>query len=206
MRWLAAFLLLFWPVSAIAQSDLPAIYDVTGVASDDVLNVRVDPDASSGIIGTLAPDATGIEVTGTNADGSWLRLNTGERSGWASARFLQRTGPDWSAGMPAEFTCFGTEPFWSLSNKADGANLGGPAFTAIYDAPWTAPPFGLQPVRFAATWTSGGTLAMSGVIRREQCGDGMSDRDYGLSIVLIRHDTESPTALDGCCAIGSYPP
>ena len=38
------------------------MFDVTGVAANDVLNIRAAPDASAEIIGTLSPNARDIEV------------------------------------------------------------------------------------------------------------------------------------------------
>ena len=61
MRALALLLALALPSGAAAKG-LPALHDVTGVAADDVLNVRARPDASAPVLGALTPDATGVEV------------------------------------------------------------------------------------------------------------------------------------------------
>ena len=123
MRLLLTILFVLLANMAPAQThSLPALFDVRGVASDDVLNVRSGPGVENEIIGALKHDARGIEAVGANADGTWLLVNTFERAGWASARFLQRTGPDWDAGLPRPLGCFGTEPFWSLTHGATGAS------------------------------------------------------------------------------------
>ena len=59
IRVLILLLALALPLRA---EEFPAAYAVTGVASNDVLNIRARPDAGSAIIGSLAPDATGVEV------------------------------------------------------------------------------------------------------------------------------------------------
>jgi hypothetical protein len=112
-RLLAALLLLATP--AAAQDALPILADVTGVAADDVLNVRAAPNAGAEIVGTLAPDMRGVEVAGLDPSGGWGLVNSGERAGWAAMRFLAPRADVWRAGaLPEGLTCFGTEPFWSL--------------------------------------------------------------------------------------------
>ena len=78
MHRLAVLMLAFFPLAALAEV-YPALHDVTGVASDDVLNIRESPDAGSAIVGSLAPDATGVEVVAVT--GGWAVVNTSEASG-----------------------------------------------------------------------------------------------------------------------------
>ena len=104
--------------AAGAQEGLPALHSVTGVAAGDVLNVRDAPRASAGRVGALAPGAAGVEVTAIRE--GWGRVNVGERSGWASLAFLEAE-PGGSLPEIGAFSCFGTEPFWSLDVVADGA-------------------------------------------------------------------------------------
>lgn len=58
----ALALILWLAAGPAAAQDLPAVYDVAGVAADDVLNVRAEPSAEAPVLRTLAPDAGGIEV------------------------------------------------------------------------------------------------------------------------------------------------
>jgi hypothetical protein len=102
---------------AATQDGWPAIHDVTGVAADDVLNIRERPDASSPIVGQLAPDAT-VEVIRPNERLTWGLVNAGERTGWVSLRYLQRRPGQWDGAFPEIASCFGTEPFWSLRARA----------------------------------------------------------------------------------------
>ena len=41
---------------------LPSLVEVTGVASNDSLNVRIDPDHTTEIVGELVFNATDVEV------------------------------------------------------------------------------------------------------------------------------------------------
>lgn len=49
---------------------------MTGVATDNVLNIHTRPDAASDMIGSLAPDTTGIEVVAVS--GNWALINSPE--------------------------------------------------------------------------------------------------------------------------------
>lgn len=93
---LLALILTVSPLALRAEVYL-ALHDVTGVAANDVLNIRENPDAASPVIGTLAPDATGVEVI--LVDDGWALVNAGERSGYASCGISRgqrrQTGPRW---------------------------------------------------------------------------------------------------------------
>ena len=109
-------------LSAPARADtLPALFDVTGVAAGDALNIREAPSARAAILGRLAPDATGVE--GVAARDGWMQVNVAERSGWVSARHLVPAGAVWTSGLPPTLNCGGTEPFWSLTQAPGGLNL-----------------------------------------------------------------------------------
>lgn len=72
-----------------ADSGFPALYDVAGVAADDVLNIRAAPAAGAPVIGALAHDARAVELLGLDATGRWARLNIAEGQGWAALRHLR---------------------------------------------------------------------------------------------------------------------
>ncbi|WP_426032239.1 hypothetical protein [Cypionkella sp. TWP1-2-1b2] len=61
MKRLLLCLGLLWPGLADAQV-LTALYDVAGVTGDDMLNVRVGPDADSAARGCLPPNAKAVDV------------------------------------------------------------------------------------------------------------------------------------------------
>ncbi len=199
-----------------AQADelhLPALYDVRGVAADDTLNIRQAPSASSTIIGTLAPDATGIEVVAKGPTGSWGRINTGEQSGFVSLAFLTRQ-PGQPTIMDTPVTqCFGTEPFWGITFRHTGATTGGTWSTPeeTRDLSFLIGPRAAgRADRFAITGTGTSLVTkrtLTGVIRAEYCTDGMSDRQYGLAIDLLslKGGTDR-TLFTGCCSIAPLQP
>jgi hypothetical protein len=67
-------------------------YAVVLVAANDVLNVRRAPGASNPVVGTLPPDASGLQLTGKQAsvgDDHWVELRLpGGGTGWANAFYL----------------------------------------------------------------------------------------------------------------------
>lgn len=196
--WLLALLL---PAAAAAQN-LPALHDVTGVAADDVLNIRAAPTVAAEVIGTLAPDATGVEVVARSADGDWGRVNTGGRSGWAAMVHLDRRAGTDAAALPLPLRCMGTEPFWSLEVTETRLALEGPgldrvevALTARTRAEGRHGPYGL------VGRAPGGAAAMHAVVRRAECIDGMSDRRYGLALDLLLRTGDGLAQYTGCCTL-----
>ncbi len=82
----------------------PIGYRVVGVAADDVLNVRAGPSAGDPIVGTLAPDATGVVVTDTYRHEPWWGVLLADGiTGWAHSRYLA-LDPRWSAPF-GELAC-----------------------------------------------------------------------------------------------------
>ncbi len=87
-------LVLLLPAMSLAETALPALHDVAGVAANDVLNVRAAPDVDSALLGSLSPYATAVEVMGQSPDGKWGQINLGRsRVGWRCAICRRRTGP-----------------------------------------------------------------------------------------------------------------
>ncbi len=200
MRWLAALAGLVTGLAAEAQ-EYPALYDVRGVAADDVLNLRAGPGVSHPVLGSLRPDAQEVEVIGPSANGRWLQINLGEQTAWASSFYMQRRGPIWSFGLPSPLACFGTEPFWSLDRDGGTVTLTDMGFTERrYQEVWSGPATGGGDQAFGAVWQSSETR-LSATLRREACNDGMSDRAFGMSILLIDETAEGAQMLSGCCSL-----
>ncbi|OBY26421.1 SH3 domain-containing protein [Leisingera sp. JC1] len=212
MRRLRAAAVLWLAVLALpaAAQQFPALHSVTGVASDDVLNIRSAPSASSEIIGTLAPDQTGVEVVQTDSSGKWGLVNSGEQSGWAALRYLDRVfSSNWHEQPEQALDCFGTEPFWSLT-------LDEAAIFSTPDSPGTPvtllarePAAGrsgksgfLTASQSSSETSAPEAISLSGTLTAEHCSDGMSDRTYGISIDLLRlRSTGQLDVLTGCCSL-----
>lgn len=202
MRLLAAFFLSLVMSTAAADSidpPLPALFGVTGVALDDTLNVRKAPDASAMILGTLAPDASNIEVVELSRAGEWGLINLGETAGWVSMRYLRALPIATTVlGLPAGLRCFGTEPFWDIT-FFDDMNLTlntpeaetGHAITA--NAP-SSSHVNLAETGFRFGWRLNRDVVTARILPG-QCSDGMSDRRYGL------HYVDDLGLRTGCCSL-----
>ena len=112
--------------SAIADWWLPerrfvaGYFEVTGVAANDVLNIRDKPSGSSVKIGYFEPDRSIVEVLGTNQSGRWGYVQAGEVMGWTSMRYLTPSTLVTFGGtdIPVGLVCFTEEPFvnYTLGN------------------------------------------------------------------------------------------
>ena len=194
IRLSVPFLALALALPAAAQ-DMPAFFDVTGVARGDVLNIRAQPSARSPVIDTLPPDARGVEVVAQI--GAWGVLNTGEGTGYASMTYLQRAeGPGW-AGLEVPLHCFGTEPFWGLDYDPQDAAL---TLTTPDQPEQVMPVTATFP---ALPWSAVAGLGLAegtAVLRPQECSDGMSDRTFGLAVDLFLTGP-APQHLAGCCTL-----
>lgn len=212
MRGLRAAAVLWLAVLGLpaAAQEFPALHSVTGVASDDVLNIRSAPSAGSEIIGTLAPDQTGVEVVQADSSGKWGLVNSGEQSGWTALRYLDRvSSSNWYELPDQALECFGTEPFWSLTLD-DAASFSTPdspgtSFTlaAREPAAGRSGKSGFHAARLSSTETSSPeAVSLSGTLTAQHCSDGMSDRAYGISIDLLHlRSTGQLDVLTGCCSL-----
>jgi uncharacterized membrane protein len=203
MRHLALALALFAAplVTPVAAQPLPQLHAVTGVGAGDVLNVREAPAAGAPVVGTLAADARGVEVTALDPSGAWARVNAGERAGWAALRYLAPDGLGWTPGiLPPALACHGTEPFWGFTPAGD---------QAIYDTPDAGPrglalvahDTGLDADPRRLLEASAPDLDLIAAITPADCNDGMSDRAFGLEILLLVREPAMTRLLSGCCSI-----
>ena len=192
--------LLLWAAlaapAAATQDGWPAIYDVTGVAEGDVLNIRERPDASSPIVGQLTPGMT-VEVIRPNDRQTWGRVNEGEQGGWVSLRYMTRRPGQWDGAFPEIASCFGTEPFWSLLRLGDEITFSTPETSEAFTITARS---GSENRRdsfhMIAEGADGPAVA---VLRTESCSDGMSDREFGISVQLLVGVGGAPRHLSGCC-------
>ncbi len=204
MRILFSFILMMMlsATSALAEWELfPARYDVTGVASDDVLNVRSGFGASHPIIQALAYNDRDIEIIKLSADGKWGLIGYPDGDGWASMRYLQRQPGQGGPDLPRPLSCGGNEPFWAIQFMP-GAN----EFTEPGQMPhglatvWEGIPDGMQPVAYGLKM-AGGSDEIDAIITRSQCSDGMSDKSYGFAINALLTGTLGDRMLTGCCTL-----
>lgn len=183
------------PAYATPEYVLPTLFDVSGVSSDDHLNVRDGPGVSHAIVGAFSHDLTDIEVV--EERGGWGRMNMHEFSGWVSMRYLDYQTDVWQpGGLPPHLSCSGTEPFWALSHDAGEVTLSRAGEDDMTSPVTAVLGNGLFRDPMRAVVAEGLTL----VSTPQLCSDGMSDRFYGLrASVVIGGD--SPSLLSGCCGI-----
>lgn len=181
-------------ISSQAQT-LPDRYRVDGVAQNDVLNIRSKPTASSTVIGEFGPYTLNIEVLRTQ-DG-WGYVGAGERSGWVSMTFLAEN-PLPENEVPRPLSCFGTEPFWTVSLYPRGAEY---TEMGLARRPLTILRESAANNGYIIQAQEGPTLIRTIIVNALPCGDGMSDREFGMSATLF---TEAPDGNDvqtGCCTL-----
>lgn len=200
---LVVLLALAGPAAATQEYVLPTRFDVTEIAEGDMLNVRAAPDGGAEIIGTLAPDATAVEVVAHDRTGRWGQINTAERSGWVAMRFLAYRTDVWQPGrLPEGLRCLGNEPFWSFAAKEGAVVLAEPGeadrrlpLASVLD---TGVPG--DPRRALVAEAEG--LRLTATLTPQACSDGMSDRAYGLSTLAVREQAGGAGLLAGCCTLG----
>lgn len=187
----------------MASEDVTYIsyYRVSGVASNDVLNVRSGPNASYATVGSLAPNAAPVEVF-RQQDG-WAQVALSEQMGWVSMRFLAEISIPTigSSTLPQGLTCGGTEPFWGLDLGA-----GQVTYSAMDQSPRA-----FNTIQADKFHNLGGSTnfvlgqrpneQITAIISNQMCSDGMSDRDYPRRIDLLISTPNGTTGQSGCCQV-----
>ena len=97
LRRLVALVATLIGLAALPAVAEPDFYAVTGVASNDVLNVRAGPSAGDRIVGALANGQV-VRDLGCRTQGNsrWCRiqqLDDMRSEGWVNARYLRESGP-----------------------------------------------------------------------------------------------------------------
>jgi len=190
--YVIGLVLSFWVISAAAQT--AGLYAVQDVAANDTLNVRAGAGAGFADLGDIAYDGQ-VRVVGFSADGKWAKVPWADGTAWVSARFLRLIQVE-GAVLPKVLHCGGTEPFWSAEITPDAISfepMGGVSMNATI---YAAVPAEGRPADFIV-----GILAppMTGVLRKQICSDGMSDRDYPWSVVLMDASGIGMKVVEGCC-------
>ena len=117
LRVFITLVMIAMSVSADDQSmQLPYYYRVINVASDDVLNLRDEPSASSSIKGSIAWNESLVTITKLSEDGKW-GLVPSDGDHWVNMHYLEpiqlEVLPD--TRIPIGLTCFGWAPTWSVT-------------------------------------------------------------------------------------------
>jgi len=200
MKALVLVIALLWPLCAVAQS-LPALFNVTDVEEDDVLNIRSEPGIGADIIGALAPDARDIEVVERDESEDWGKINIDEGTGWVALRYLRRQPGQTNDVLPRPLACSGTEPFWTFTvesgPEAEFQWLGEPPqkFDNLFSVNSS------NRTDRHAILADGEQGVLTSVFRQSLCSDGMSDRVYGLSVDIFLTGENDVEFFSGCCSV-----
>lgn len=182
---------------SFAQS-LPDRYSVTGVAADDVLNIRAEPTAASDKVGEFGPFNLNVEVS--RAIDGWGQVPTPEGMGWVSMRFL--TPNPWPAGQaPRPLICSGTEPFWTLAMYPRGAEYRALGEYGDTVRQLTILTESVAPNGFYIVTRDGPTTTRALMVDGRVCSDGMSDRPFGMTATLFSQSDEGNYMQTGCCTV-----
>lgn len=201
MRVCAVVVFWLFLARAVWADAFPAFFNVTGVAVEDVLNVRASPSTSASIIAKLSHDDQNIEVVRHDPDGEWGLVNIGETAGWVSLRFLERASGQVDDQLPRPLICTGTEPFWSLQiGNSNAAELLRPGDTPVGITLLDPVTASNRTDRYAIFGQSEESV-YTFIFHRNMCSDGMSDRAYGLSVDLFLTEKSGVNYVTGCCSL-----
>lgn len=188
-------ILLGFAAYAVDAQTLPDRYSVSGVAADDVLNIRELPSGSSEKVGELGPYLFNVEVLRT-MDG-WGHIGADERSGWVSMNFLV-PNPVPAGELLRPMSCFGTEPFWDISFYPRGAEYN---FIGEGRRPLTILRESVASNGYIVEAQEDPTLTRTLIINALPCSDGMSDRQFGMSMAMFTDTPDGNSVRTGCCTM-----
>ncbi len=193
---------LFVTTAAWAEAPyLPALYDVSGVAAGDVLNLRAGPGVKHPVVGRYARNQRRISVLQLSDDSNWGLVAHGEGRAWVAMHSLMLQPRQVAGQLPEPLFCGGTEPGWDLSLDQ------GRAVFSDYDGKgpelrlrWQGVADGMQPY-FYGVRLADDSHEINAVITRDLCSDGMSDRPHGFSINAILSGDWGNRMVTGCCSL-----
>lgn len=122
------------PGASFAEADGPDFYRVTGVASDDVLNIRARPSASGDKVGSIPHDGDGIANLGCEGGLSyaeWSAASEEERAASSRHRWCQISFEGVEGWVAGRFLAEGSAPKGVASPSFDCSDASGPGEEAI---------------------------------------------------------------------------
>ena len=200
--FIALTLLLLSANASLAEWQLfPAFYDVTGVASNDTLNVRSGIGTKHPITHKLKHNQRYVEIIRLSDNGRWGLIGYPEGSGWASMRFLTRQPNQNGNDVPRPISCGGNEPFWGLSLDQNENVFSTPSSAPkSFSTIWQGIPNGMLAISYGIKMANG-PEEINAIIRRTQCSDGMSEMEYGFEINVLISDYSGHQMYHGCCSL-----
>jgi uncharacterized membrane protein len=201
MKWLLVVLtVLCAPTLAFAQT-LPALFSVSGIEEDGILNIHAEPSSFSQAVESYAWDARDIEIVALDDSGEWGQININETTAWVPMKNMEEQFSAGNTLLPRPLVCFGNEPFWTLDlgnnpfaelGWLDGVTL---RFSGLYTISSES-----RTGRYMMLAENTGR-SLHAFVERKSCNDGMSDRAYGLDMNLLIRDGDKTMYFAGCCSI-----
>lgn len=184
----------------VRAEGLPAVFQLKGVADDDVLNIRSDPDANAAILGSIKHFDLATEVLRLSDDGKWGLVGLREGNGWVSMRFLQHLPPEDPYALQRPLQCMGNEPFWDVLLHPRGSTYSTP------DQPNTRIEVTSEQIAengFQVQAEEGPTRTYHLNVVGQACFDSMSGREFGWNAILFIESPDGNQAMTGCCTLDS---
>ncbi|MDG1075988.1 MAG: hypothetical protein P8P65_04965 [Planktotalea sp.] len=173
---------------------------MNGIAANDTLNIRAEPNASSPKLGSYPPFAINIEMLRVSEDAKWGMIGMSEGNGWVAMRYLKVTPNDTSYTISRPLNCSGTEPFWALNMTPRGTEfteLGASRIDLKDISEAVAQPGSL------AKFEEGPTKIYTLMLEPAQCSDRMSDREFGFTGRVFIEAPDGNRYLRGYCTMGA---
>jgi uncharacterized membrane protein len=180
---------------AAAANAFPDRYSVNGVASDDWLNIRAEPNVQSDVVDRFAHDMKNIEVL--RVEDNWGYVRAGEANGWVSMTYLA-ANPAPTGEIPKPFACHGNEPFWTITLTDDGATHTG-MDTGVRPLTLMRLEVAQSGYLLKAQDTQNTTYTL--IVKDGLCYDSMAEGEFGMSFTLFSQNPEYNFAQTGCCTM-----
>jgi len=211
IKFLMIGLLSFYTTTLSANNS--TYYAVTGVESDDALNLRQKATARSAIVTRLPYDSVGIrrlEGEVMISGNIWWRIKWEGKQGWVNQRYLMPmakkntdtnlTQPVITKKMktPATLHCGGNEPFWGMKITKNRVNYS-PMEGKKLNLPVVFNKTSENNTSIAAIYAKQGNQQILSMLQKvSACSDGMSDIDYPYAIAVIINQRQF---YSGCCHV-----
>lgn len=172
------------------------LYEVTHVADNDSLNVRVQGGIQHEVAFTLDARAGNVKVTDTKKikGATWARIDWHGKYGWVNRYYLQQA----TSGERSTLYCGGTEPFWNIEATASNVKLDvlGQDVVNAPVAYWGKPHNSGNHTKVVSAQSDSHEIVL--MAEQSICNDGMSDKLYDYSVITLIDHRES---YSGCCVM-----
>ncbi|CAA6802354.1 MAG: Unknown protein [uncultured Thiotrichaceae bacterium] len=196
MKKIMLFISLCFGLANVSGFADAVLYEVTHMADNDSLNIRVQPGIQHEVAFTLDPRAGNVKVIDSKkiSGTTWARIDWYGKDGWVNQYYLQQA----TAKERNALYCNGTEPFWSI--QATGVNvkvdiLGQDVFNAVVGY-WGKPHNSGSYTKVVSARDDAHSVVL--IAEQSICNDGMSEKLYDHSVIALIDHRES---YSGCCVM-----